>query len=309
MNTPANSSVIKTVNKPPGKSLATDPPVWFITGCSTGIGLELAKQALEHGFRTVITARDPSRLEAYGATDKALVLKLDVTQPDEVAAAINATEARFGHIDVLVNNAGIGYFAAVEESEEDEVRKMFDVNVFGTGRMLWAVLPGMRKRRSGCIVNISSLAGLRGFPALGYYNASKFAVEGLSAALRQEVEPLGVRVMVVEPSGFRTDWAGRSANESQIEIDDYKATAGNVRASLRTSTGHEPGDPVRAAKAIVQAVASGDPPHHLLLGNDAFDGAMARLEHLRKDFAAGEAVARAADFPKPNAGKSAGALA
>jgi len=313
MNTPANSSVIKTVNKtvnkPPGKSLATEPPVWFITGCSTGIGLELAKQALEHGFRTVITARDPSRLEAYGATDKALVLKLDVTQPDEVAAAINATEARFGHIDVLVNNAGIGYFAAVEESEEDEVRKMFDVNVFGTGRMLWAVLPGMRKRRSGCIVNISSLAGLRGFPALGYYNASKFAVEGLSAALRQEVEPLGVRVMVVEPSGFRTDWAGRSANESQIEIDDYKATAGNVRASLRTSTGHEPGDPVRAAKAIVQAVASGDPPHHLLLGNDAFDGAMARLEHLRKDFAAGEAVARAADFPKPNAGKSAGALA
>jgi len=309
MNTPANSSVIKTVNQSPGKSLVTEPPVWFITGCSTGIGLELAKQALEHGFRTVITARDPSRLEAYGATDKALVLKLDVTQPDEVAAAINATEARFGHIDVLVNNAGIGYFAAVEESEEDEVRKMFDVNVFGTGRMLWAVLPGMRKRRSGCIVNISSLAGLRGFPALGYYNASKFAVEGLSAALRQEVEPLGVRVMVVEPSGFRTDWAGRSANESQIEIDDYKATAGNVRASLRTSTGHEPGDPVRAAKAIVQAVASGDPPHHLLLGNDAFDGAMARLEHLRKDFAAGEAVARAADFPKPNAGKSAGALA
>jgi len=309
MNTPANSSVIKTVNQSPGKSLVTEPPVWFITGCSTGIGLELAKQAIEHGFRTVITARDPSRLEAYGATDKALVLKLDVTQPDEVAAAINATEARFGHIDVLVNNAGIGYFAAVEESEEDEVRKMFDVNVFGTGRMLWAVLPGMRKRRSGCIVNISSLAGLRGFPALGYYNASKFAVEGLSAALRQEVEPLGVRVMVVEPSGFRTDWAGRSANESQIEIDDYKATAGNVRASLRTSTGHEPGDPVRAAKAIVQAVASGDPPHHLLLGNDAFDGAMARLEHLRKDFAAGEAVARAADFPKPNAGKSAGALA
>jgi len=309
MNTPANSSVIKTVNQSPGKSLVTEPPVWFITGCSTGIGLELAKQAIEHGFRTVITARDPSRLEAYGATDKALVLKLDVTQPDEVAAAINATEARFGHIDVLVNNAGIGYFAAVEESEEDEVRKMFDVNVFGTGRMLWAVLPGMRKRRSGCIVNISSLAGLRGFPALGYYNASKFAVEGLSAALRQEVEPLGVRVMVVEPSGFRTDWAGRSANESQIEIDDYKATAGNVRASLRTSTGHEPGDPVRAAKAIVQAVASGDPPHHLLLGNDAFDGAMARLEHLRKDFAAGEAVARAADFPKSNAGKSAGALA
>jgi short-subunit dehydrogenase len=202
---------------------------------------------------------------------------------------------------VLVNNAGIGYFAAVEESEEVEVRKMFDVNVFGTGRMIWAVLPGMRQRRSGCIVNLSSLAGLRGSPALGYYNASKFAVEGLSAALRQEVEPLGIQVMVVEPSGFRTDWAGRSANESAHQIDDYLPTAGQVRAAVRASSGQQPGDPVRAAKAIVEAVASGNPPHHLLLGNDAFEGAMAKLDHLRQDFAAGEAVARSADFPKSNA--------
>jgi NAD(P)-dependent dehydrogenase (short-subunit alcohol dehydrogenase family) len=280
------------------KSPVTEPPVWFITGCSTGFGLELAKQAIEHGYRTVVTARDPSKLAGYGATDKVLVLKLDVTVPDEAAAAVKATEARFGRIDVLVNNAGIGYFAAVEESEEDEVRKMFDVNLFGTGRMIWAVLPGMRKQRSGCIVNISSLAGLRGFPAMGYYNATKFAVEGLSAALRQEVEPLGIRVMVVEPSGFRTDWAGRSANESQHQIDDYMATAGTVRAAVRASSGRQPGDPVRAAKAIVAALASGNPPHHLLLGNDAFEGAMARLDHLRQDFAAGEAVARAADFPK-----------
>jgi NAD(P)-dependent dehydrogenase (short-subunit alcohol dehydrogenase family) len=156
----------------------------------------------------------------------------------------------------------------------------------------------MRKQRSGCIVNVSSLAGLRGFPALGYYNATKFAVEGLSAALRHEVEPLGIQVMVVEPSGFRTDWAGRSANESAIQIDDYSATAGKVRAALRESTGDEPGDPVRGAEAIVEAVASGHPPHHLLLGNDAFEGAMAKVEHLRQNFAAGEAVARAADFPK-----------
>jgi NAD(P)-dependent dehydrogenase (short-subunit alcohol dehydrogenase family) len=287
---------------PTNRSIVTEPPVWFITGCSTGFGLELVKQAIAHGFRTVVTARDPSKLEGYGTTDKVLVLKLDVTQPDQVAAAIQATEARFGHIDVLVNNAGIGYFAAVEESEETEVRKMFEVNVFGTGRMIWAVLPGMRKQRSGCIVNLSSLAGLRGFPAMGYYNATKFAVEGLSAALRQEVEPLGLRVMVVEPSGFRTDWAGRSANESPHQIDDYLATAGNARAGVRASSGHQPGDPVRAAKAIVAAVASGKPPHHLLLGNDAFEGAMARLDHLRQDFTAGEAVARAADFPKTKAG-------
>jgi NAD(P)-dependent dehydrogenase (short-subunit alcohol dehydrogenase family) len=286
---------------PIDQSIVVTPPVWFITGCSTGFGLELAKQAVQHGYRTVITARDPSKLEGYGATDNVLVLKLDVTQPDQVAAAIQATVARFGHINVLVNNAGIGYFAAVEESEEVEVRKMFDVNVFGTGRMIWAVLPGMRQRRSGCIVNLSSLAGLRGSPALGYYNASKFAVEGLSAALRQEVEPLGIQVMVVEPSGFRTDWAGRSANESAHQIDDYLPTAGQVRAAVRASSGQQPGDPVRAAKAIVEAVASGNPPHHLLLGNDAFEGAMAKLDHLRQDFAAGEAVARSADFPKSNA--------
>ena len=290
------------MNDKVSKSLVTEPPVWLITGCSTGFGLELAKQAIEHGYRTVVTARDPSKLQGFGATDQVLVLKLDVTQPDAVDAAIKATVDRFGRIDVLVNNAGIGYFAAVEESEEDEVRKMFDVNLFGTGRMLWAVLPGMRKRRAGCIVNFSSLAGLRGFPAMGYYNATKFAVEGLSAALRQEVEPLGIQVMVVEPSGFRTDWAGRSANESKHQIDDYRATAGNVRAAVRAASGKQPGDPVRAAKAIVAAVASGQPPHHLLLGNDAFEGAMARLDHLRQDFAAGEVVARAADFPKPHVG-------
>ena len=287
---------------PTNRSLVTESPVWLVTGCSTGFGLELAKQAIEHGYRTVMTARDPSKLEGYGANDKVLVLRLDVTQPDQVAAAIQATEARFGNIDVLVNNAGIGYFAAVEESEEAEVRKMFEVNVFGTGHMIRAVLPGMRKQHSGCIVNLSSLAGLRGFPALGYYNATKFAVEGLSAALRQEVEALGIRVMVVEPSGFQTDWAGRSANESKHQIDDYVATAGNARAGMRASSGHQPGDPVRAAKAIVAAVASGKPPHHLLLGSDAFEGAMARLDHLREDFVAGEAVARAADFPKSNAG-------
>jgi NAD(P)-dependent dehydrogenase (short-subunit alcohol dehydrogenase family) len=279
-------------------ALTTVPPVWFITGCSTGFGLEMAKQAIEHGYRTVITARDPSTLKSYAATENVLVLKLDVTQPDQVAAAIKSAEDRFGGIDVLVNNAGIGYFAAIEEGEEADIRKMFEVNVFALCGMIRAVLPGMRKRRSGCIVNFSSIGGIRGFPALGYYNATKFAVEGLSEALWQEVEPLGIRVMVVEPSGFRTDWAGRSANESSRQIDDYAATAGAVRAGVRAISGKQPGDPVRAAKAVVKAVASGHPPHHLLLGNDAFDGAISKLDELRKDFMAGEAVARAADFPK-----------
>src|SRR5450830_440889 len=282
--------------------IVTEPPVWFITGCSTGFGLELAKQAIQRSYRTVVTARDPSRLESLGVTDNVLVLKLDVTEPDQVVAAIKAAETRFGGIDVLVNNAGIGYFAAIEEGEENEVRKMFDVNVFGLSRMIQAVLPGMRKRHSGCIVNLSSLAGIRGMPSLGQYCATKFAVEGLSEALRQEVEPLGIQVMVVEPSGFRTDWAGRSASESALQIQDYLPTAGKVRMNIRADSGKQPGDPVHAAKAIISAVTSGKPPHHLLLGNNAFEGAMAKLDTLRKEFVVAEAVARAADFPKPKAG-------
>ncbi len=283
------------------RSLVTEPPVWLITGCSTGFGLHLARQAIERGYRTVMTARDPAKLEGYGATDNVLVLALDVTKQDQVAAAVAAAQARFGGIDVLVNNAGIGYFAAIEEGEESEVRRMFEVNVFGLTRMTQAVLPGMRERHRGCIVNVSSMGGLGAIPALGQYCATKFAVEGLSEALRQEVEPLGIRVMVVEPSGFRTDWAGRSAEESAHQIDDYFATAGNVRKVIRADSGRQPGDPVRAARAMIDAVMSGEPPHHLLLGNDAFDGAMAKLDALRTQFKAGEVVARAADFPQAEA--------
>jgi NAD(P)-dependent dehydrogenase (short-subunit alcohol dehydrogenase family) len=278
-------------------SESSKTPVWFITGCSTGFGQELAKQAIERGYRTVVTARDLAKLQDQVASDQVLMLQLDVTEPEQIAAAVKAAQARFGGIDVLVNNAGIGYFAAIEEGDAAEVRKMFDVNVFGLTRMIQAVLPGMRQRRRGCIVNLSSLAGVRGMPALGQYNATKFAVEGLSEALRREVEPLGIQVMVVNPSGFRTDWAGRSANESEHPIDDYSATAGKVRKAVRASSGKQPGDPVRGVQAIIEAVASGKPPHHLLLGNDAFEGAMAKVDELRQEFTAAEAVARGADFP------------
>jgi NAD(P)-dependent dehydrogenase (short-subunit alcohol dehydrogenase family) len=277
-------------------------PVWFITGCSTGFGRELATQALERGYRVVVTARKPDEVEALAAKGEALVLKLDVTDQSQIDAAIKAAERQFGGIDVLVNNAGIGYFAAVEESEEKEVRRMFEINVFGMGRMIQAALPGMRQRRKGFIVNISSVAGLRSFPSLGFYNATKFAVEGLSEALWQEVELLGIKVMLVEPSGFRTDWAGRSANESKKQIADYAATAGVWRSEMRADSGKQPGDPVRAAKAIVEAVASLNPPHHLLLGNDAFEGATAKLEALGKEFKAWESVSRGADFPKVKSG-------
>ncbi len=280
------------------KSTITETPVWFITGCSTGFGRELAKHALERGHRTVVTARNPDEVKDLAAKGEALVLKLDVTDQGQIDAAIKAAEEKFGRIDVLVNNAGIGYFAAVEESEEDQVRRMFEINVFGLSRMIHAVLPGMRKRRKGFIVNLSSIGGLCSFPAVGYYNATKFAVEGLSGALWQEVEPLGIKVMLVEPSGFRTDWAGRSANESKRQIDDYAATAGVRRSQSRAISGKQSGDPVRAAHAILKAIESPNPPHHLLLGNDAYEEATAKLEVLRKEFSAWEAVSRGADFPK-----------
>jgi NAD(P)-dependent dehydrogenase (short-subunit alcohol dehydrogenase family) len=270
--------------------------VWFITGCSTGFGRDLARYVLECGYRAVVTARRPELLQEFAA-ERALILKLDVTDPLEVDAAVKAAQERFGRIDVLVNNAGIGYFAAVEESEETEVRRMFEVNVFGLGRMTQAVLPEMRARRGGFIVNIASLGGINAAPALGYYCATKFAVEGLSGSLDVEVAPLGIKVIVVEPSGFRTDWAGRSARESPVHIADYAATAGVKREQLRTRSGKQPGDPRRAARAIVDAVRSPNPPRHLPLGNAAYEVGTARLESLLNEFRAGEAVARAADSP------------
>lgn len=287
------------------KSAIGEKPVWLITGCSTGFGRELAKYVLDRGYRTVVTARNPDEVKGLAAKGEALVLKLDVTDQDQIGAAVRAAEDKFGRIDVLVNNAGIGYFAAVEESEEDQVRSMFEINVFGLSRMIHAVLPGMRKRRSGFIVNFSSIGGLHSFPAVGYYNATKFAVEGLSESLWQETEPLGIKVMLVEPSGFRTDWAGRSANESRRKIDDYAATAGVYRGQLRSISGRQAGDPVRAAHAIVDAVESPKPPHHLLLGNDAYETATAKLEELRKEFSAWESVSRGADFPKERHGEAA----
>ena len=276
----------------------SDKPVWFITGCSTGFGREIAKHVLELGYRVVITSRNIDDVQDLADLGDALVLKLDVTDRSQVEQAVKAAEDHYGSIDVLVNNAGIGYFAAVEESDEAEVRKMFEVNVFGLCRMIHVVLPGMRKRRKGFIVNLSSIGGLRSFPALGYYNSTKFAVEGLSEALWQEVEPLGVQVMLVEPSGFRTDWAGRSANETKHQIADYANTADKNIKHLRAISGKQSGDPIRAAEAIVNAVESHNPPHRLLLGSDAYDGAVSKLDELREEFTAWEKVSRGADFPK-----------
>jgi NAD(P)-dependent dehydrogenase (short-subunit alcohol dehydrogenase family) len=274
--------------------------VWFITGCSTGFGRELAKAVLDRGYRAVVTARNPAKVEdiVAGHQDRALVLELDVTDAVEVDAAVKSAEQHFKRIDVLVNNAGIGYFGAVEESDDEEVRRMFEINFFGLSRMTRAVLPIMRAQRSGHIVNISSIGGLRSFPTLAYYNASKYAVEGFSESLSLEVAPLGIKVTLVEPSGFRTDWAGRSAGESKSRIPDYAPTAGQNLQDLRGNSGKQPGDPVRAAAAIIAAVESPKPPLRLLLGRAALKGARAKLEMLKKDFDAWEATTVGADFPE-----------
>lgn len=278
----------------------TSKPVWFITGCSTGFGRELARHTLELGYLTVITARNPAQVEdlARGNEDKALVLKLDVTNADDIAAAVKAAEARFGRIDVLVNNAGIGYFGSLEESDIDEVRKMFEINVWGLVNMTRAVLPVMRKQRSGTVVNISSIGGLVANSAVSFYNATKFSVEAISEALSKEVAHLGIKVLIVEPSGFRTDWAGRSANEAPTTIEDYRETSDQRMQQIRTSSGNQPGDPVRAVKAIVQAVEADTPPLRLLLGKFALAGARSKITELQRDFDAWAEVTEGADAPK-----------
>ena len=236
--------------------------VWFITGCSTGFGRELAVLLLSQGHRVVATARDPSRLTGLvaGHETNALGLALDVTDEAAVAAAVHQAEGKFGRIDVLVNNAGYGYLAAIEEGEDAPVRAMFETNVFGLVSMTKAVLPGMRAQKSGHILNLSSIGGLVSFPASGYCHATKFAVEGLSGSLALELAPLGIKVTLVEPGPFRTDFAWRSIGMSQTEIADYAKTAGVRRKQTSERSGKQQGDPVRAAQAMIDVVASPNPP-------------------------------------------------
>ena len=274
--------------------------VWFITGCSTGFGRELAKLVLDRGYRVVVTARDPGTIRDLAAHPggRALALKLDVTDKAEVANTVRQAEAKFGSVDVLVNNAGFGYVGAIEESEEAEARAMFETNFFGLAQMTHEVLPGMRRRRRGSIVNISSIGGLVGFPGVGYYNATKFAVEGLSEALSKEVAPLGIKVLVVEPGPFRTDWAGRSLKKSSKQIPDYAETAGTFRERITGGSGKQAGDPVRASEAIIKALDSNHPPLRLVLGKIALERARIKIDELRSDVDAWEEVSLATDYPE-----------
>jgi NAD(P)-dependent dehydrogenase (short-subunit alcohol dehydrogenase family) len=249
------------------------PPMstWLITGCSTGLGRALAEAVIEAGHNAVVTARDAARVSdlADAAPQRVLPAALDVTKPEQVAAAVQQADERFGGIDVLVNNAGYGYRAAIEEGDDAEVRTLFDTHFFGTVAVIKAVLPGMRARRSGAIVNISSIGATVTPVGSGYYAAAKAAIEGMSGALRGELAPLGISVTTVEPGAFRTDFAGRSLVQSATLIDDYAATAGKRRKENDTMDGNQAGDPAKAAHAIITAVESSQPPAFLLLGPDA----------------------------------------
>lgn len=253
--------------------MALDDGVWFITGCSTGFGRVLAELTVAKGWRLVATARNSSSLTdlAVGREDRVLLADLDVTKPKQVAAAVAAAQEQFGVIDVLVNNAGYGYQSTAEEGEDGEIRALFDTNVFGLFDLTRAVLPSMRQRRQGHIINITSISGLIGGPGSGYYAASKHAVEGFSDALRAEVAPLGIQVTCVEPGPFRTDFAGRSLRQKRTQIADYDATAGQRQDSIRSRSGSQQGDPRKAGEAMIAITQMAEAPRHLPLGKIAFE--------------------------------------
>jgi NAD(P)-dependent dehydrogenase (short-subunit alcohol dehydrogenase family) len=274
-------------------------PVWFITGCSTGFGKELAQRVLARGWYAVVTARDKSRVAdlVKGAEDRALALDLDVTDAAQVAAAVAAAQERFGRIDVLVNNAGYGYQASIEEGEEAEIRAQFDANVFGLFAITRAVLPLMRAQRKGHVLNITSVAGLVGFPGSGYYAASKHAVEGWSDSLAIEGKPLGIKVTCIEPGPFRTDWAGRSLKQTPNRIDDYADT---VRARLQSTaqnSGKQAGDPERAAEAMIKVYEEDNPPRHLVLGAWGVDAVKTAMARRTAEMDAWSEVGIGTDFP------------
>ncbi|MCS0500835.1 oxidoreductase [Ancylobacter mangrovi] len=276
-------------------------PVWFITGCSKGFGRELVKRVLARGWRVVATARNPAAIAdlVAGHEDRALALALDVTRPEQIEASVAATMKRFGRIDVLVNNAGYGYAASVEEGDEAAIRTMFDTNLFGLAAVTRKVLPILRAQGGGAIVNLSSLAGLSGNAGTGYYAASKFAVEGLSDALAKEVEQFGIKVLLVEPGPFETEFT-RSLASTASTLPAYAGSVATRIDQLLTST-NRPGDPVRAAEAIITALTAAQTPHRLVLGAKALNDVRAKLDSMRRDFDTWEKVTLEADYPEARA--------
>jgi NAD(P)-dependent dehydrogenase (short-subunit alcohol dehydrogenase family) len=279
-------------------STMTKQKVWFITGASRGFGRELAKQVSDRGDIVVATSRS-GKLDLAAAPDRLHLLPLDVTDRSQVRATVERALAIQGRLDVVVNNAGYGLFGAIEEANEDQLRRMFEVNFFGAWNVIQAVLPGMRARRSGHLVNFSSIGGLVTAPGTGLYSASKFALEGMSQSLAQELAPLGIHVTIVEPGSFRTDFLSSASLEIATgKIADYEASAHAIVARLKARAGRQPGDPVRGVQVIIDAINAPEPARHLVLGPEALH----RLEERQKQFAAEverwRAVASETDLPR-----------
>ncbi|ORV17926.1 oxidoreductase [Mycobacterium celatum] len=270
---------------------------WLITGCSTGFGREIARAALQDGHQVVVTARRADAVQdlvdEFG--ELALAAQLDVTDAGQIAAAVAAAEGAFGGVDVLVNNAGHGYLSAVEEGEDAEVRKLFDINYFGAVDMIKAVLPGMRARRTGHIVNISSMTGLVANPPNAYYSSTKFALEAVTEALAAEVRPLGIKVTAVEPGAFRTDWATRSMKESGTPIADYADVAAR-KDLIKQFADHLPGDPRKVAEAVLMVTKLDEPPLRLMLGRDVLKAARDKIAAVTASIDEWEAVTKDVNF-------------
>lgn len=274
---------------------------WFITGGTPGgFGMAFAEAALEVGDRVVLTARRPAELGGWARAhgDRVLVLPLDVTEPDQVREAVTTAESYFGGIDVLVNNAGRGWYGSVEGMRDSEVRAMFELNFFAVLSVIRAALPGMRARGSGWIVNVSSVAGLRGTVGFGHYSATKFAMEGITEVLREEVAPFGIEVMAVEPGAFRTRaYAGFADQPVRESVAAYQSLVEGVRDAMVAQDGAQPGDPRRGVRAVIAAMAEDPPPRRLVLGGTGFDVVVATLESTLAEIRGHEELARGADFP------------
>jgi len=273
--------------------------VVIITGTSTGLGRAFAQALLEAGFRVVGTVRKPEAALEFEQLKPgaAFARTLDVTDaPERLVSVVDDIEQNVGPIYALINNAGYGHEGTLEESSMDELRRQFEVNVFGAVAMMKAVLPHMRVRREGRILNVTSMGGLMTMPGLSYYHGSKFALEGISSSLAKEIGPLGIFVTAVEPGMFRTDWAGRSMVRAERSISDYDTIFNPIREARKARSGQQPGEPAKAGKAIAEFLTAAEPPLHLLLGSDAFEYVHKELETLRSEFAAWEAVTRSTNF-------------
>ncbi|WP_188566835.1 oxidoreductase [Undibacterium terreum] len=272
--------------------------IFLITGVSSGLGKAFAQAAISAGHRVVGTVRDEQARAAFEAMDalRAKAVILDVSHFDAVEPTLREALQAIGEVDVLVNNAGYGHEGTLEESPLAEMQRQFDVNVFGAVAVIKAVLPGMRKRRSGHIINVTSMAGMVTFPGIAYYSGSKFALEGISEALAKELKGFGIKVTAFAPGSFRTDWAGRSMVRSSHSIADYDAVFNPVRRARQSKSGKQAGDPAKAAQALLHIVAQENPPTHLVLGKDALKLVREKISKLSEEINAWEAVSLSTDF-------------